>query len=73
MERKIYFKTQEGFEAFINLLPSEFINVRKAVVSSSCGETNGAYVYENETTKQICTLIIDESEYNNAMPMEKGE
>ena len=73
MERKIYFKTQEGFEAFINLLPSEIVDVRKAVVSTSCGETNGAYAYDKETSKLICTLIIDESEYNNASNLEKGE
>jgi hypothetical protein len=73
MERKIYFKTQEAFEEFINLLSLEVLEVRKTIVATTCGETNGAYVYDKETTNKVYTLIVDESEFDNASHIERGE
>lgn len=73
MERKMYFKTQEAFEAFINLLSLEVFEVRKTIVATSCGETNGAYVYDKETSSKVLTLILDESEFDNASHIERGE
>jgi hypothetical protein len=69
--KTLYFKTEKAFNEHIAFWESIF-TIRKGIVQVSCGETNGAYVYD-ENGNNHSKLVLDEVEYQNAPLIERGE
>lgn len=73
---RTYFKTNENFENAIKRFQIYGFSVEKKRVTCACGESAGAFVYEdgfNKTLKTAKVIVKCECCYNDAKIIERGE
>ncbi len=73
---KTYFKTSENFENALTRFKVYGYSVERRIVTCACGESVGAYIFEDGSNRSIKTakvVVKCECCYNDASPKERGE
>jgi hypothetical protein len=73
---KTYFKSSEKFETALNRFKIYGYSVERKKVTCACGESAGAYIFDDKSNKSIKTakvVVKCECCYNGATIAERGE